>query len=56
MELQNIGSKWLSYQYHVTQFPDLLRLKEMLSCHTPFEVLDAQEFNQIYKQTLPPHV
>lgn len=56
IELQQIGSKWLLYTFEVQQFPDLLRLKEMLSCHTPFEVLDAQEFNHIYKQTLPPHV
>lgn len=51
MELQNIGSKWLSYQYHVTQFPDLLRLQAMIDAVAPFEIIDAQAFIDIQKQT-----
>lgn len=56
IELQQIGSKWFLYTFDVRQFPDLLRLNEMLSCQTPFEVLEAQQFNVIYKQTNQPNV
>jgi len=51
MELQNIGSKWLSYDYSVTQFPDLLRLQAMIDAVAPFEIIDAQAFIDIQKQT-----
>jgi len=51
MELQNIGSKWLSYNYSVTQFPDLLRLQAMIDAAAPFEIIDAQAFIDIQKQT-----
>jgi hypothetical protein len=51
IELQQIGSKWMVYTFELQQFPDLLRLQDMLSCQVPFEVLDAHQFNQIYQQT-----
>lgn len=50
-ELQNIGSKWLSYSYQLSQFPDLLRLKAMLDAESPFEIAEEQEFLDIDKQT-----
>jgi hypothetical protein len=51
IELQQIGSKWMVYTFELQQFPDLLRLQDMLSCQVPFQVLDAHQFNQIYQQT-----
>jgi hypothetical protein len=51
IELQNIGSKWLSYTYQLSQFPDLLRLNAMLNAEAPFEMAEEQEFLEIEKQT-----
>ncbi len=56
IELQQIGSNWFVYTFELQQFPDLLRLQDMLSCQVPFEVLDAKQFNQIYQQTTKPNV
>jgi len=56
IELQQIGFKWILYTFELQQFPDLLRLQDMLSCQVPFKVLEAQQFNDIYQQTTQPNV
>lgn len=52
IELQQIGPKWFKYDFNVQQYFDVLRLQDMLASQIPFEVIEAQEFNAIYKQTL----
>ena len=56
IELQQIGSNWFVYTFELQQFPDLLRLQDILSCQVPFEVLDAKHFNHIHQQTTQPNV
>jgi hypothetical protein len=38
-ELQQIGSKWFSYAFEVQQFPDLLRIQDMLQGNASFVVI-----------------
>ncbi len=48
VELQQVGSKWFAYQFTVEQFPDLLRLQEMLQGNHPFVLVQKDEFEIIY--------
>ena len=52
MELQQVGSQWFVYQFTVEQFPDLLRLQEMLQANQTFLVLPEAEFQAIFFETL----
>jgi len=47
-ELQQIGSKWFAYQFEVDQFPDLMRIQEMLQGNHPFILVQKDEFEIIY--------
>jgi hypothetical protein len=44
VELQQIGTKWVRYEFEVQQFPDLLRIQEMLQGNKPFVISDQSEF------------
>jgi hypothetical protein len=48
VELQQVGSQWFVYQFTVEQFPDLLRLQEMLQANQTFLVLPEAEFQAIF--------
>ena len=52
VELQQVGSQWFVYQFTVEQFPDLLRLQEMLQANQTFLVLPEAEFQAIFFETL----
>ncbi len=47
-ELQQIGTKWFAYQFEVDQFPDLMRVQEMLQGNHPFVPVQKDEFEIIY--------
>ena len=50
IELQQIGTNWFQYKFDVQQFPDLLRIQEMLQEKHPFAVVQEIEFETIYSQ------
>ena len=50
IELQQIGSKWFSYAFAVQQFPDLLRIQDMLQGNAAFVVIDEAEYQAIFTQ------
>jgi hypothetical protein len=47
IEWQQIGSTWHRYEFEVRQFPDLVRLQEMLQANRPFERLPEIEFQAL---------
>jgi hypothetical protein len=49
-ELQQIGSKWFSYAFEVQQFPDLLRIQDMLQGNASFLVIHEAEYQAIFAQ------
>lgn len=49
-ELQQVGSKWFSYAFEVQQYPDLLRIQEMLQGNAAFVVIDEAEYQAIFTQ------
>ena len=49
-ELQQIGSKWFAYAFEVQQFPDLLRIQDMLQANHSFVVIEAAEYQAILSQ------
>jgi hypothetical protein len=49
-ELQQIGSKWLSYAFEAQQFPDLLRIQDMLQGNAPFVEIQETEYQAILAQ------
>lgn len=49
-ELQSVGSKWFKYEFEVSQFPDLLRIQEMIQSQDVFLPCTREEFHEIYKQ------
>jgi hypothetical protein len=49
-ELQQIGSKWFSYAFEVQQFPDLLRVQDMLEANQSFLVIHESEYQTIFAQ------
>ena len=50
IELQQVGSKWFKYEFNVTQFPDKLRLQELLQRQDPFLEISATDFQRIQEQ------
>lgn len=49
-ELQLVGSKWFKYEFEVSQFPDLLRIQEMLAAEQAFEVIQESVYRAIFTQ------
>ena len=49
-ELQQIGSKWFSYAFEVQQFPDLLRVQDMLEANQSFLAIHESEYQTIFAQ------
>jgi hypothetical protein len=50
IELQQIGSKWFCYTFEVQQFPDLLRIQDMLQGNASFSVINEPEYQAIFTQ------
>lgn len=49
-EVQLVGSKWFKYEFEVRQFPDLLRIQDMLLNQASFLPCTPEEFHNICKQ------
>jgi hypothetical protein len=49
-ELQQVGSKWFKYEFAVTQFPDLMRIQDMLQGNPLFVRLQEAEYEAILSQ------
>ena len=49
-ELQQIGSKWFMYAFEVQQFPDLLRIQDMLQGNASFSGINEPEYQAIFTQ------
>lgn len=49
-ELQQIGTKWFAYQFEVDQFPDLMRIQEMLQETHPFILVEQAVFETIFSK------
>ncbi|MEY4992010.1 MAG: hypothetical protein RI948_886, partial [Bacteroidota bacterium] len=47
IELQQIGNKWFLYNFDVQQFPDLMRVQDMLDEKSPFIQVTAEEFQTV---------
>ena len=47
-ELQQVGVKWFAYEFEVKQFPDLLRVQDMLDQKSPFIQVSAEEFQSVF--------
>ena len=46
MEIQLIGSKAFRLHFKATQFPEILKIKDMLSCNEPYLLSDKEEFEK----------
>lgn len=50
VELQQIGSHWVAYSFEVHQFPDLLRVQDMLAAKPPYLKIEEAFFQSIYSR------
>jgi hypothetical protein len=50
-ELQLVGSKVHLYSFEVSQFPDLLKIRDMVYLDAPYLLSDALEFEAMFKKT-----
>jgi hypothetical protein len=50
IELQLVGTRWFKYEFKVSQFPDLLRIEEMLQNQALFLSITANEFQLVVEQ------
>ena len=50
IELQQIGANWFYYKFDVQQFPDLLRIQDMLQGNASFSVINETEYQAIFTQ------
>lgn len=49
-ELQQVGSKWLKYEFKVAQYPDKMLLQDMLQQQDPYLVVSAGEYQSILEK------
>ncbi len=49
VELQKIGSRWWLYNLEAKQYPEILRIMDMLQLNEPFVLSTEIEFETIYK-------
>jgi hypothetical protein len=49
-EIQLIGSKMRLHQIEANQYPEMLRIMDMLATETPFVEITANEFEDLFKQ------
>ena len=49
-EIQLIGKKSFELHFNATQYPEILKIKEMLACEEPYLLSSAQEFEN-HKET-----
>jgi len=44
VEYKKLGSKWLRFEVVASQYPEMLRIREMLAAEAPFEELEESVF------------
>lgn len=49
-EIQLIGSKMRLQQIEANQYPEMLRIMDMLAADAPFVEINANEFEDLFKQ------
>jgi len=50
-ELQIMGSKIFHHKFKVEQYPDLLRIKDMIDLHEGlFELVEEKDFQEVYSR------
>ena len=45
MEIQLIGSRLISFNIHASQYPEIIKIKDMLTCQEPYLMSDSVEFD-----------
>jgi hypothetical protein len=48
IELQQIGKKWKKYEFTATQYPEIIRIMEMIECQVPFFHCEANDFETLF--------
>ncbi len=49
-EIQIIGSKMVKYQFLAAQYPEMLRIKDMIDCSHGYINYTRSEFNELRNQ------
>jgi hypothetical protein len=44
LEYKKLGGKWLKFEVHASQYPEILRIREMLSEVAPFVKIEQRTF------------
>jgi hypothetical protein len=52
-EIQIIGTKTFLFKLHATQYPEMVKIKDMLNGEDPFQMSDKIEFD-LYSEKLNP--
>jgi hypothetical protein len=48
LELQKMGSRWWLYMVEAKQYPEVLKIMDMIAFHDPYILGDEIEFENIY--------
>lgn len=46
-EIQRIGSKTVRYSFQVDQYPDLLKIQDMINCSFAYEEATEEQFQSL---------
>jgi len=47
IEYRKVGSKWIIHEVIATQFPEIMRIRDMISLEKPFLELCQEDFYQM---------
>lgn len=48
-EIQLIGNKAFELKIQAIQYPEKLKIKEMLNCEEPYKKIEQSEFDRVYQ-------
>jgi hypothetical protein len=48
-EIQLIGKKTFELKIQAIQYPEKLKIKEMLNCEEPYKKIEQSEFDRVYQ-------
>ena len=48
-EIQLIGKKAFELKIQAIQYPEKLKIKEMLNCEEPYKKIEQSEFDRVYQ-------
>lgn len=50
-EYQKIGEKFITHQVEANQYPEMVKIQDMLACTSPFDVWDKEkEYSELVSQ------